>query len=129
MNCPRQKTLETTRGACRASGVACLLSVALFAAPLAARAFDSGAWLDKRAALDGEADRLRRAYAACAAHIVSPAENVTLPVESHPDGSVKALPALPEAWASGSVRGLRTRGGQTVDMKWKDGKVVSLKKR
>ena len=90
MNCPRQKTLETTRGACRASGVACLLSVALFAAPLAARAFDSGAWLDKRAALDGEADRLRRAYAACAAHIVSPAENVTLPVESHPDGSVKA---------------------------------------
>ncbi len=50
-------------------------------------------------------------------------------LQSDPDGSVKALPALPEAWASGSVRGLRTRGGQTVDMKWKDGKVVSLKKR
>ena len=50
-------------------------------------------------------------------------------LQSAADGSVKALPALPEAWASGSVRGLRTRGGQTVDMKWKDGKVVSLKRR
>ena len=45
------------------------------------------------------------------------------------DGSVTPLPALPDAWASGSVRGLRTRGGQTVDMKWKNGKVVSLELR
>ena len=50
-------------------------------------------------------------------------------LQSAADGSVKALPALPEAWASGSVRGLRTRGGETIDMKWKDGKVVSLKRR
>ena len=45
------------------------------------------------------------------------------------DGSVHALPALPQAWASGSVRGLRTRGGKTVDLRWKDGKVVRLKVR
>ena len=45
------------------------------------------------------------------------------------DGSVHALPALPKAWASGSVRGLRTRGGKTVDLRWKDGKVVRLKVR
>ena len=50
-------------------------------------------------------------------------------LQSAADGSVEALPALPQAWASGSVRGLRTRGGQTIDMKWKDGKVVSLKRR
>ena len=50
-------------------------------------------------------------------------------LQSEADGSIKTLPALPEAWASGSVRGLRTRGGQIVDMTWKDGKVTSLKKR
>ncbi|MBR1576164.1 MAG: glycoside hydrolase family 95 protein [Bacteroidales bacterium] len=50
-------------------------------------------------------------------------------LQSAADGSVTPLPALPDAWASGSVRGLRTRGGQTVDMKWKNGKVVSLELR
>ena len=50
-------------------------------------------------------------------------------LQSAADGSIKALPALPKAWANGSVRGLRTRGGQTVDMTWKDGKIVSLKRR
>ena len=50
-------------------------------------------------------------------------------LQSAADGSVRTLPALPGAWASGSVRGLRTRGGQTVDMTWKDGKVTSLKYR
>ena len=50
-------------------------------------------------------------------------------LQSAADGSIKTLPALPAAWSSGSVRGLRTRGGQTVDMTWKDGKIVSMKKR
>jgi len=44
-------------------------------------------------------------------------------IQSH-TGLVELLPALPKAWPSGEVSGLRARGGLTVSMKWKDGKVV-----
>ena len=48
---------------------------------------------------------------------------------SGPDGTLQPLPALPAAWPTGSIKGLRTRKGTTVDLVWKDGKVVSFKVR
>ena len=38
---------------------------------------------------------------------------------------IRILPAIPKAWRSGSVTGLRIRGGGTVSIRWQDGKLVS----
>lgn len=47
-------------------------------------------------------------------------------VQSH-DGFIHLLPALPQAWSEGNVKGLRVRGNKTIDIVWKNNKVVDYK--
>ena len=45
-------------------------------------------------------------------------------LQSHA-GFIELLPAIPDTWKiSGEITGLKARGNFTVDIQWKDGKVI-----
>ena len=44
-------------------------------------------------------------------------------VQSHLD-EIHLLPALPDEFKTGKITGVKTRGGYTIDMEWKDGELV-----
>lgn len=80
---------------------------------LPAAAFDSDAWLAKRAALDADAERMRAAYTNTLAQVDSPAEDITIPIESYPNGTVKA-----------SISAKRAQFFLAQDLVWGEGVVA-----
>lgn len=48
-------------------------------------------------------------------------------LQSHEEGIIRLLPALPKAWAKGSISGIRARGGHHLNFSWDNGRVKALK--
>ena len=55
-----------------------------------------------------------------------PAAITEMLVQSTPD-EISVLPALPQQWPSGSLKGVRVRGGGKVDIAWKEGRLTELR--
>lgn len=54
-----------------------------------------------------------------------PAAVTEMLMQSNEPGKLDLLPALPDAWKTGSIKGFKARGGHIIEMKWKDGELIS----
>jgi alpha-L-fucosidase 2 len=71
-------------------------------------------------------DMLNDFYDQVDGHLGGPAAIAEMLLQSHAS-EIEVLPALPDAWPTGAVRGLRARGAYTLDFTWKNGSLSSLK--
>jgi alpha-L-fucosidase 2 len=69
-------------------------------------------------------DMLNDHYDQIDGHLGGPSAIAEMLIQSH-SGEIVLLPALPDAWASGSVRGMRARGAASLDFSWKNGSLIS----
>jgi alpha-L-fucosidase 2 len=69
-------------------------------------------------------DMLNDAYDQVDGHLGGPAAIAEMLLQSQ-NGEIVILPALPDAWLGGAVRGMKARGAVTVDFSWKDGSLES----
>lgn len=46
-------------------------------------------------------------------------------LQSH-EGFIELLPAIPDGWKNGEVRGMKVRGGAEISFKWKDNKIQNI---
>lgn len=66
------------------------LLIALFVLiPVSVYSFDSKKWMVKREAMSKEASRLRAAYSNFVGQVSTPSEDIVIPLETNPDGSVR----------------------------------------
>jgi len=65
---------------------------------------------------------LNDAYDQIDGHLGGPAAVGEMLLQSH-SGEISILPALPAVWSSGFVRGMRARGGASLEFKWSAGKL------
>ena len=47
-------------------------------------------------------------------------------VQSHEENTIRVLPALPPLWKNGYVKGLKARGGLTLDIFWNQNMLEKL---
>lgn len=48
-------------------------------------------------------------------------------LQSHEEGIIRVLPDLPKAWQSGAVKGMKARGGITLDFTWEEVEVKTVR--
>jgi len=65
------------------------------------------------------------AFTAGISELLLQSQLVVKPDQAEPEYILNVLPALPQVWPEGKIKGLRARGGFTVDLEWQMGQMVA----